>query len=56
MVSIDTFASIGATIAFREKTNDVIVEWNLGYFSNVADCKSVGVLKWLGEMCGPKIS
>jgi hypothetical protein len=32
MVSIDTFASVRSMIAFREKTNGVIVEWNCGHF------------------------
>ena len=53
MVLIDTFASIGSTIAFGEKTNGVIVEWSRGYFLNVAGCKSVGTSRWVGEMWGP---
>jgi hypothetical protein len=32
MVSIDTFALVGSTIALREKTNGVPAEWGLGYF------------------------
>ena len=37
------------------ETNGVIVEWNVGYFLNVADYDSVGVLRWLDEMGGHKI-
>jgi hypothetical protein len=43
-------------IAFREKTNGVIVEWSIGYILNMADYESVGVLRWLGEMWGHNIS
>ena len=47
---------VGSMIAFREKTNGVIVEWNFGYSLNVADCKSVGISRWFGEVWGPETS
>jgi hypothetical protein len=50
MVSIDTFASVGSMIAFRDKANGVIVKRNLGYFLNVTN-----QLEFQGGLirCGP---
>ena len=54
---IDRYLRINrSTIALGEKTNGVIVEWSLGYFLNVGDCKSVGVSRCFGEMRASKIS